>query len=153
MGLERGQKNVILTGARCRFAVKGITIGYATNVTVREAINYQPAEVLDNIETEEHVPVGYEVSMTAGFLRIISSTLKTVGLFPKNGGDSNTHLLNILNQGAVEATITDRVTDQPWATAEQVKISERNTRVESRGLVGEDVTLVAIRLRDESELT
>ena len=68
----------VLTGARARFSLNGKQVGYATGVTVREMIQYEPIKTLDNIQTVEHAPTDYEVSMTAEFVRIIGSTMAIV---------------------------------------------------------------------------
>jgi len=62
-------------------------------------------------------------------------------------------LTNILNSGSLSATIEDRHTNQVVMTVEGVKISERNTTISARGVVGKNVTFVAIRARDESDLS
>lgn len=153
MGLQRGQKGKIYTGARARFSVEGKVIGYARNVSGSETIEYQPVEVLDNIEVEEHVPIAYRVNLTAGMFRIVGETLKSNGLFPVNGKDSSEHLLNILLTGELNAQLEDVVTGKIVAQVTQVKVATRNFTVDARGIVGEDVEFVAIRMQDESEIT
>ena len=51
------EKGNLFTGARARFSISGVKVGFARNVTVREEIQLDPVEVLDNIEVEEYVPV------------------------------------------------------------------------------------------------
>lgn len=153
MGLQRGQKGKIYTGARARFSVEGKIVGYARNVSGSESIEYQPVEVLDNIEVEEHVPIAYRVTLTAGMFRIVGETLKSNGLFPVNGKDSSDHLLNILLTGELNAQLEDVVTGKIVAQVTQVKVATRNFTVDARGIVGEDVEFVAIRMQDESEIT
>lgn len=141
----------IATGARVRFSLDGVKVGYATGVNVEQQIDYEPIIVLDNIQVEQHEPVGYTVSMSARRVRIIGDTLKSRGWFPKQGQSSSEFLLNILNTGAMTATIEDRKTGEVIAQVEQVRISRQSMNVDARGLTGEDVSMVAIRVRDESE--
>ena len=146
------EKGRIFTGARARFSINGVKVGYARNVNVSESIEQFPIEVLDNIEVEEHVPVAYRVTFTAGMFRIIGETLKSQGWLAKNGQNTSEHLENILVSGTMTATIEDTKTGAIFATIEQVKIQDHNWSLDSRGVVGEDVTFVAIRVRDESEV-
>lgn len=145
-------KGRIFTGARARFSINGIKVGYARNVTLSESIVYEPAKCLDNIEPEEFVPIDYEVRFTAGMFRIIGETLKSQGWFPSVGGNVAEHLENILNSGDMTATIEDTRTGRIFATVEQVKIASHNWSIDARGIVGEDMEFVATRVRDESEI-
>ena len=152
MGLQRGQKGKIYTGARARFSIEGKTVGYARNVSGSEAIEYVPVEVLDNIEVEEYVPVAYRVTLTAGMFRIVGETLKSNGLFPSNGQNSSQHLLNILATGELNAQLEDTKTGKIIAQFTQVKVASHNFATDAKGLVGEDVEFNAIRMQDESEV-
>ncbi len=146
------EKGRLLTGARARFSINGIKVGYARNVALGERIRYDPAEVLDNIEVEEHAPTAYESTMTAGHFRIVGETVKSLGWFPSVGANTQEHLENILNTGDLTATLEDNKTGKILATVEQVKVSGRNYTVDARGIVGEDLEFVCIRIKDESEI-
>lgn len=146
------EKGRLLTGARARFSMNGVKVGYATGVTVGETIAYERVKVLDNIETEEHVPTDYDVQFNASQFRIVGETVKSQGWFPSVGADTAEHLENILTTGELTATLEDSRTGSILATVEQVKVSGRNYRVDAVGLVGENVDFVAIRVRDESEI-
>lgn len=146
------EKGRLFTGARARFSINGVKVGYARNVAVTEEIQYDPAEVLDNIEVEEYVPVAYRVRFTASTFRIIGETMKERGWFPPVGGNVEEHLENILVTGDLVATIEDTKTGKIFATLEQVKVASHNWTVDARGIVGEDMEFVAIRVKDESEI-
>jgi hypothetical protein len=147
-------KGRVLTGARARFLINGKKVGYATNVTVTETIENQPVEALDNIEVEEFVPIAYRVALTAAKIRIVRETFKSEGYFPKTGASPQEHLTNILNQADMTCTLEDSKSPGTLLmTVQQVKIAERNMRVDARGLVGEDVTFNAVRMLDESEVS
>lgn len=145
------EKGRVFTGARARFMLKGKKVGYATNVAGSEEITYEPVEVLDNIQVEEHVPTGYRVTFTASLVRIIGETVKSLGFWPTQGTSPEEHLQNILNQGELVAVIEDNKTGNKMMTLEQVKLASHNFTVNSRGIVGQDLTFVAIRMKDESE--
>ena len=110
----------------------------------------EPIKTLDNIQVEEHVPTDYDVSMTADKVRIVGDTIKSRGWFAQVGQNVEEHLTNILNTGELTATIEDTRTGEVFATLEQVRIQSHNWTIDARGVVGEDIEFVAIRLRDES---
>ena len=141
------------TGARARFSLDGVKVGYATGVNVREMINYEAVKVLDSIIVKEHVPVDYDCSMSAEFFRVVGDTLKSRGWFPSQGRSAADFLRNLLDIGEMTATIEDSKTGKVIAHVEGVKISEKNTQINARGLVGSNVTMVAKLARDESDIS
>lgn len=147
-----GEKGRILTGARARFSIGGTKVGYARNVNVSEEVRYDPVEVLDNIEVQEFVPIGYTVRLRASQFRIVGETIKSLGYFPSVGANTEEHLSNILTNGDLVATIEDSKTGKIIATVEQVKVASHNYTIDARGVVGEDVEFVGIRVKDESEI-
>ncbi len=149
---EKVEKGRLFTGARARFSIDGVKVGFARNVTVREEIQLDPVEVLDNIEVEEYVPVAYRVTFSASIFRIIGDTIKSRDWFPLTGANTEEHLTNILTSGEMTATVEDTRTGDIFATLEQVRIQSHNWTIDARGVVGEDIEFVAIRLRDESEV-
>jgi len=154
MSLDKGQPGRLITGARCRFSVNGQVIGYARNVSGGETVQYEAIDVLDNIETEEHVPVGYSVSLTASMFRIVGNSLKSAGLFPPTGKDPEEHLRNVLLlSGIMKATIEDTKTGKVIHEYSNVKVSSYNWQVDARGVMGNDIDFVGIRALDESELS
>ncbi len=150
------KKGRILTGARCRFAIDGKKVGYARNVSASEAIEMEPADVLDNIETEEFVPLKYRVTFTAGWFRIIDTdgegSVKGRGWFAERGADTAAHLQNILLSGDMVATIEDTKTGKIWAQVHEVRMTSHNWTVDARGIVGEDAEFVATYILDETEV-
>lgn len=142
-----GQK---FTGARARFSIEGIVVGYARNVSGAERVVYEPTKVLDNIRVEEHVPVAYECDLRASFLRIVGEPLKKNDWFAKIGANAEEHLTNILTSGDLAVLIEDTATGQTIQSYEQVKLSGHNWVIDAQGVVAEDVEFVAIRVSDES---
>jgi hypothetical protein len=145
------EKGRVFTGCRARFSLDGKKVGYATNVSGSEEIQYDPVEVLDNIQVEEYVPVAYRVTFTASLVRIVGETVKSMGLFPKLSTSPEEHLKNILLNGDLVATLEDGKTKKTIMTLEQVKLASHNFTINARGLVGQDLTFVAIRMKDEAE--
>ena len=147
-----GEKGRILTGARARFSIGGTKVGYARNVNISEEIRYDPVEILDLIEVAEFVPIGYTIRLRASQFRIVGETIKSLGYFPSVGANAEEHLSNILTNGDLVATIEDSKTGKIIATIEQVKVACHNYTIDARGVVGEDVEFVGIRVKDESEI-
>lgn len=147
-------KGKVFTGCRAKFSLNSKVVGWATNVSLSEEIQYDPLEVLDNIEVEEWVPVAYRVTFTASFVRIVGRSVKSEGWFPAGGTSPQERLQNILLQPDLVATIEDSndATSNPLMTVEQVRMQSRNITVNARGIVGKDVTFVAKRIKDESEV-
>lgn len=146
------EKGLVFTGARARFLINGVKIGFATNVSGSEEIQYDPIEVLDNIQVQEYVPIGYTCSLSASRVRIIGKTLKSQGFFPSLGTNAEEHLENVLNSGDLVCQIEDNATGQIFANYEQVRVASHNWTITARGIVANDMTFVAIRQRDESEI-
>lgn len=149
------------SGARAIFRVDSNKIAFASGCSGGEEIQFEPVDVLDNLEPQEHVPVGYRVNFSAEVFRTIKGvngaivpkegihgSVKEMGIFPKAGADP----LNILNSGEMTSTITDRLTQKTIMQVERVKAATHNFNVTARGIVGQNVTFVAIRMKDESEV-
>lgn len=96
--------------------------------------------------------MAYRVTFSASIFRIIGDTLKSRGWFPATGANTEEHLTNILTSGELTCTIEDTRTSEIFATLEQVRLQSHNWTIDARGVVGEDIEFVAIRLRDESEI-
>lgn len=146
------EKGKVFTGARARFSINGTKVGWATNVSGSEEVRYEPVEVLGNVEVQEHAPVGYSCQLSAGSVRIVGKTLKSSGFFPKTGQDPDEHLKNILTSGDLTCQVEDSQTHTIVAKYDQVRVTSHNWSVNARGVVGEDVSFVAIRAMDESEI-
>lgn len=146
-----GEKGRYITGARARLKIQGVAVGWAQGVTLSEAIEYQPAEVMGTIEVDEHVPVRYAVEFSARLFRIYGETLKSKGWFPKAGATAEEHLSNILTTGEMSASVEDTKTGKTLCAVQGVKIESHNWAFDRGTITGEDCTFVAIRVLDESE--
>jgi hypothetical protein len=134
----------VFSGARARFKVSGVTVGYAAGVSGEETIDYEPVEVLDLLEVREHVPVAYRCSLNAQIFRIIGDSLKKQGIFPKPE--------DIITSNALDAAIEDAgVTRNTAALFTGVRTAGHTWDVAARGIVSENVNFVAIKVTDEYE--
>jgi hypothetical protein len=86
-------------------------------------------------------------------VRIIGETVKSRGIFPGLGSNPDEHLRNILTNGELTITIEDNQTGAILYQVEGVRIAERDVSISARGIAGENVSMVAIRCRDEADLT
>lgn len=138
------------SGARAIFKIDQVPVGYAGGVSGEEIVDYEPVDVLGKLHVQEHVPVAYRCSLSAQVFRVINSPLKRFGstnleVFPKED--------NILTTGELTASIEDRLNRGTVAAQfEGVKASGHTFDVSARGLVSENISFVAIRLKDEAQL-
>lgn len=144
--------SIVATGARARVKIDGQLILLCTGVSAGDDIVYDPLLVLDNIEVAEHVPVGYDAAFAAGHVRLIGTSLRSLGLMPKAGSNPADHLRNILlvNDAAV-ATIEDPYSGTTIATVEGIKVARRGYTIAPRSHVVEDVGFVCKRITDEGD--
>jgi len=134
----------IVSGVRARFKINGQKVAYAGGVSGEESYDMEPVDLLDLIESLEHVPVGYRANLNANVFRVINSSLKNLGIFPKTS--------DILTSGALEASLEDRQTSRTMALFQGVRATTKSFDVSARGLVSENAGFVAIRVLDESEI-
>jgi hypothetical protein len=126
-------RGLVLSGARARLMIDGVKVMYATSVNYSEEIEYQPIEVLDQLEIAEHVPVAYRVSFSAQMVRVITNSIKL-----RDGVRIMPSLERILEAGDLTATIEDRVTGTVMANIERVKASRYTASIGARGIVLND---------------
>jgi len=145
------------SGARAMFFFNGTQVAYASGVDGSEEIQYEPVEVLDNLPVKEHVPVGYRVTLSCNIFRTVASgastdvapgSLKQQSIFPLFG----TRGENILRLTGVTVHIQDRTTGKTLYIIEDVKPASNNFSMTARGVVGQNVSFVCIKMLDEAEL-
>ena len=156
----------VFTGARARFLINEMPIGYCAGVSGEEAIDYEPVETLEFLSVREHIPVAYRASLSAAFFRLVGSSLKEYqGKEGKAGGMSIFPKFdNILTSGAMSAVIQQSKPEAgsgPPGITElgsvniakftEVRAASKTFDVSSRGIVTENCSFVAIRQMDESE--
>lgn len=146
------EKGRIFTGARAILAFAGKPIGYAKNCNSGENINHEPFTGLGQIEVIENVPVGYAISFSASFARLVGENLQTLGIQPKVGATPEELLQNILDLGDLTATISDRKTKKVLESVEQLRFSSRRTSYQAGSIVMTDVEFVGIKIRTEAEV-
>lgn len=155
--LPQGQGTRVFSGARCLFLFNGEIVGFASGISGSEEIQYEPVETLDHLEVREHVPVGYRTTLAAQIFRTVSQgasddvnapgSLKQQQIFP--------HFDDIFRIQGVDAIIQDdaRVSGKILEQFQGVKTASRNFNITPRGIVGQNVNFVSIRVKDESEVS
>lgn len=146
------EKGRVFTGARARLIVNGKKIGYATGISWEETEQVEDVDVLDNVETEEHVTVKYKVSGSMKMVRIVGESVRSQGLWPLLGANKDEHLLNILASGGLTIQIDDSKTGKTVSMFERSKFTSRSGSVDAGGVAYKDLRFVAIRMADESEV-
>ena len=132
------------SGARAVFLINSVPIAFAGGVSGEENTSYEPVDVLALLEVREFVPVGYLTSLNAQVFRVVGSSLKQLGILPKQE--------DIITSGDLEAAIQDVVTRQTMALFQGVRCAGHTWDVTARGIVQENVSFVSIRVLDESEV-
>lgn len=145
-------RNRVLTGARARLLIRNKTVGWVTDFSVTESIEYQETNVLDLLEVYEHVPVGYRVRCNFGTLTIVGKSLKELGFFPKGGESRGARLKNILDLGDLSLGIEDNQTTTVQYVVTGLKIGENTVSIQAGSISGTQVTCVAKAIKDASEL-
>ena len=131
------------SGARAIFFINENPVGFAGGVSGEEIIDYEPVDVLNLLEVREHVPVAYRTSLNAQIFRVVGSSLKQLGILPRQEA--------IIDSEDLQASIQDKVTRQTIALFQGVRCSGHTFDVTARGIVQENVTFVSIRVIDEFE--
>jgi len=148
-----GQSNTgvpqVFSGPRAIFQVGKNPVGYASNVSGEETIDYEPVDCLDLLEIKEHVPVAYRATLNAAIFRVIGQSLKALGIFPK--------LNEIVTNGTLTAAIMNAKpvggggSDKAMAFFTGVRAAGHTWDTTARGLTSDSVNFVAIKVEDESE--
>lgn len=134
----------VFSGARARFKISGVTVGYAGGVSGEETIDYEAVDVLDLLAVKEHVPVAYRTTLNAQIFRVIGNSLKQQNIFPTPD--------QIINSSALTAVIEDaELTGTNIALFTGVRTAGHTFDITARGIVTENVNFVAIAVQDESE--
>lgn len=143
------------SGPRSRLFIDGQPVGYATGVDITEDTQYEPIRVLDNIEVSEFVPIGYEASISTRRCRLVPGSPRggsDLTFMPKLGGDAEIHLRNLLARPeGFDIQVDDIINPTTMALLTGAVATRRGWSVDARGIIGENIDFLGIRLYDESE--
>lgn len=134
------QRGHVVHGARFFLAVDGKMLGYCPNVTMSRTTNFGPVEVLDNIETEEHVALGYTVAGSFGAIAVTNRTMIERGV--------QVAISEILNDVTKVFTLMDRPTDSAQWTLEGVSLSGDSLNIGKGQITTVSFNWMALRRRD-----
>lgn len=133
----------VIVGARCRFALDGKVMGYASNVSGGHAIEWTPLDVLGILKKAEFVATGYTANFAASLFRIIGRSIKSEGFMPR--------YKDILGSGSLTAVVEDILTGKVVAKALGIRVSEERFDLQARSPVTSNVTFVTELLQDEAD--
>ena len=145
--------STVMTGAKATFMINGTKVAYASNVSWNENIQYEPINVLDQLDVKEHAEVSYTVDMQCQSFRVARQSVKQLGIMKS--------LPALLTQGALDVLIQDSAgaaEDGSDANATilhmtGVKLQARQTTVDARGVMTETWSFVGLRATDEFDTT
>ena len=143
----------VISGARARLFVDGQAVGYATGVDCSREIQFEPIRVLDNIEVSEFVPIGYECSASCRRVRVVPGSLSgpDLTIWPQVSRTPEAHLQNILDMsGGFDIQVDDRVASQTVALLLGAVPQRSAWSLDARGIIGESIDFLAIKLADEA---
>ncbi len=140
------------TGPRCRLMLDGRVVLFGSGYSVTEEPIYEEAAVLDNVEVEEHVIVGFRVEGQISRLLAQDSTLKRLGLYPKAGRSPADHLRNILSMPLFTLVVEDSALNAILEQYEGVKLGRRDWNVQPRMIATENMQIHMLRPIDGSEI-
>jgi len=132
------------SGARAVFLINSVPVGFCGNVSGSETISYESVDVLNLLEVREFVPVGYQATLAANVFRVVGSSLKQLGILPRES--------DIISSGDLEAAVQDNVTLNTVQLFQGVRCSGHSFDIGARGIVSESVEFVCIRVLDEADL-
>ena len=141
----------VLTGARAKFSINGLMLGYTTSIRLNEELTQEPVKVLGQLEAIENVETAYNVSFTATGVRVRNKTLKSLGISPLAGSTPEALLANVLNHAEMTAIIEDKKTGTIIYQIERVKVATISLNIPAQGVATLDMTFTAIKLKDEGD--
>lgn len=144
-------KGKVVTGARVLLLARGKQLGYAMSANWSENVEMQPIEALGNIEVEENVETRYRVSFGCSMVRLVNRTLRSLNIQAKVGKSPEEHLQNIIANGELTLSITDRITDAVIMELQGAKFTSKNGSVDANSISATNVEFVGTRILDESE--
>ena len=144
-----GRAAQMLTGSRIHIRLGGKVFGKGTIGSYTETRTHDPVFILDQMEVDEWVPVGYDVAFTASRIVLIKRSLKERGWVAKwpSGSTSNTLLDKLLSLGDTTVDIVDQ-REGTLVSIQGVKIVSNTMTFGARAIVGEDIGFVGTRVVD-----
>lgn len=145
----------VLTGCRCRLITDSVTAIYATGLALNIDTQREALKELGNIRTAENVALGYEVSFSASFARVLGLTMQSedfAQIDPAVGNTPEEHLRNVLNREPWTGLIEDIKTGRIVYRIEECEVARVGMRLDARSIMMYDVEFVAIVAKNESEL-
>lgn len=132
------------SGARAIFLIDNVPLAYAGGMSGEEMVEHEPVEVLGLLEVREHVPVAYRTSLNAQLFRVVQESIKALGILP--------NIENIITSDDLTAAVQDIVTRDTVSLFQGVRCAGQTFDITANGLVQSNVSFVATKLFDESQI-
>lgn len=133
----------VVTGANGFLELNGRPVAFCRGVSFSVSYQYEPQEVLDNIEVEEHVPVASRVdSLSVELVDAMGETLIGRGIQPPQEQIGTVQEYTL--------SMKDRPSDKAWGTFEGVRFQGRSSSFRKGAVSASNVNFVAKRFRDEN---
>jgi len=133
----------IVTGANGFLELNGQPVAFCRGINFSYSIQYEPMDVLDNIEVEEFVPVAYRVdSLSAELIDAMGETLIGRGIQPPQDQVATVQEYTLV--------LKDRPRDAAFGTLEGVRFQNRSLGFRKGQVTASNIGFVAKRFRDQS---
>jgi hypothetical protein len=132
----------ILTGARAKVSINGVTVGLFANCSWSVRQDKSPAYILGRFNPAEITPTSQEpVSLSLTGYRVVDSGPYKVA--------NATLLRDLISEEDFEVTITDRQTNKTIFLAVGCRVTGWSSGVAARGVSDIRVDVIGIRAEDE----
>jgi hypothetical protein len=134
-----------ISGSRAKLFLGDTEVGFAVNVSGTETQMLQRIDAMGDAYSKEIVAVRRVASFTAAHVRIKNGSLKALGAMARGS------TTNILNFPPLTALLYDDLLDEPIEKITGCVAEQRSWSVDAAGIVNENVSFQAIRMKDEDE--
>lgn len=131
----------VSTGCKLELSIGGVVVAYASDVSYNIQHNHQPIELLGETTVNEHAELGITCDFTATMFRVAKKAAIALGIMPK--------ISTFLTQPELVCTIYDKTKSEVLVTLVGVKCTGRNSSVNARGAMTEQLSFVAKVMFDE----
>ena len=147
--------SAVITGAKVRFLLGDVAVGYAQAVNYNINHELVPVYGLDRLCAYEYAEVGYSCTFSVSRFRVpkdnrssTSANAGSLGSPVELGWQSK--IQNMLTQGCIRAEIYDKSGEQMILKVDGVKMTSRSGTVSARDLATETLDFVGLIAYDEA---
>lgn len=134
-----------ISGSRAKVYLNGVEIGFAVGISATETDTLTRVDTMGSAFTKEIVRQRRIAQCNISFVRIYQGSAKQMGFMPRGS------TAEILSFPDVEIVLWDNVENKPLETIEGAVCEQRTWNVDAGGIFSSNVSMQAIRIRDEGE--